>query len=93
MISIILKNKRTLLDLKIQEITSISGIDQALLSKYESGNRNPSDSHLLTFSKAYQLASQVNMNRLHFLKQRLLMTFYRAIFLIRNDINQNLFPL
>ncbi len=94
MISIIFKNKRTLLGLKIQDITSISGIDQALLSKYVSGDRNPFDNHLLTLSKAYQLATQVSKNRcLHFLKQQLLMTFYRAIFLIKNDINQNLSPL
>lgn len=88
MLSIILKNKMTLLGLKILDITSISGIEQALLSKYESGNRNLSDNHLLAFSKAYQLPSQVSKKRsLHFLKQRVFMTFYIAIFLIKNDIN------
>lgn len=55
MISVLLKNKRNILGFKIQEISAISGIDQALLSKYESGKRNPSDNHLLALSNAYQI--------------------------------------
>lgn len=34
----------------MQELSALSGIDQALISKYESGNRIPSEKHLLYLS-------------------------------------------
>lgn len=55
MISTILKNKRKKLGLKIQEISSITGIDQGLLSKYESGKRIPSDNHLFALVEGYEM--------------------------------------
>jgi Fic family protein len=55
MVSNIIKEKRELLSLKIQELSARSGIDQALLSKYESGKRVPSEKHLYLLADAYQI--------------------------------------
>ncbi|TDL99340.1 MAG: DNA-binding protein [Flavobacteriaceae bacterium] len=55
MISETLKNQRTNLGLKIQEMSSNTGIDQALLSKYESGKRNPSENHIIALADGYKI--------------------------------------
>jgi Fic family protein len=51
----ILKNQRVKLGLKVQEMSAITGIDQALISKYESGKRNPSENHLLAIADGYKI--------------------------------------
>ena len=45
-----LKDWRRQKGLTMLELSQMITIDQALLSKYESGNRLPSDKHLLSFS-------------------------------------------
>lgn len=56
MINNVLKNQRATLGLKIQEISAVTGIDQALLSKYESGKRIPSENHLLALADGYKIS-------------------------------------
>lgn len=48
-----LKRKRIDLGVKISEIARLCRIDQALISKYENGNRLPSEKHLLVLSEGY----------------------------------------
>jgi Fic family protein len=55
MINNILKNQRTNLGLKFQEISALTGIDQALLSKYEGGKRIPSENHLIALADGYKI--------------------------------------
>jgi Fic family protein len=50
-----IKRKRETLGLRIQELSTRSGIDQALLSKYESGKRVPSEKHLYLLADAYEI--------------------------------------
>ena len=51
----LLKANRQQLDLKIKDIAVMTGIDQALLSKYENGGRLPTEGQLAAISTAYQL--------------------------------------
>lgn len=48
-----LQERRKELGMKISEITRLSKIDQALISKYENGSRTPSEGHLRALSDAY----------------------------------------
>jgi Fic family protein len=59
MINVLLKNQRTNLGLKFQEISAMTGIDQALLSKYEGGKRIPSENHLIALADGYKLPLKV----------------------------------
>jgi len=52
----ILKNTRKQLKLTILEVSKLSGIDQALLSKYENGQRMPSEYHITQLTKALQIS-------------------------------------
>jgi Fic family protein len=54
-----LKNQRLTLGLKIKDISAEVGIDQALLSKYESGKRLPPESQLLALADGYKIPFQV----------------------------------
>lgn len=45
-----IKNWRAKNNVTMQELSALSGIDQALISKYESGKRIPSEKHLLYLS-------------------------------------------
>lgn len=56
MINELLKQRRIELGLKIQEISANTGIDQALLSKYESGKRMPSQKHLFGLADGYKIS-------------------------------------
>ena len=58
MINSILKTQRAKLGLKFQEVSALTGIDQALLSKYESGKRVPSDTHLMALADGYKIPFQ-----------------------------------
>lgn len=49
-----LKNARQQSNLKIREVASETGIDQALISKYESGARIPSEEHIALLSRMYK---------------------------------------
>ncbi|MBK9016669.1 MAG: Fic family protein [Saprospiraceae bacterium] len=51
----LLKDGRQAKDLKHKDVVTITGIDQALLSKYESGNRLPTEVHLMRLAEAYGL--------------------------------------
>lgn len=51
----LLKSQRQSLRLKIKDIASWSGIDQALVSKFENGSRLPTEDQLSLLSKAYKL--------------------------------------
>jgi Fic family protein len=59
MLNNILKNQRAKLALKVQEISALTGIDQALLSKYESGKRIPSENHLIGLADGYRIPLKV----------------------------------
>jgi Fic family protein len=59
MLNNILKNQRAKLALKVHEISAITGIDQALLSKYESGKRIPSENHLIGLADGYKIPLKV----------------------------------
>lgn len=50
-----LQERRVELEMKISEISQLCKIDQALISKYESGSRMPSEKHLLVLSEGYEL--------------------------------------
>ncbi|MFN8330799.1 MAG: Fic family protein [Saprospiraceae bacterium] len=50
----LLKATRHSKGLKIKEVSIISKIDQALISKYESGSRKPTEDHLQALASAYQ---------------------------------------
>ncbi|MEX2596829.1 MAG: Fic family protein [Salibacteraceae bacterium] len=51
----ILQLSRKNLGIKLKEAAALSGIDQALISKYEHGKRLPSDAHLKSFADAYNI--------------------------------------
>ncbi len=51
----ILSNWRKQSMLTFQEVSAMTGIDQALLSKYENGKRLPSEKHLLELSAAMEM--------------------------------------
>ena len=44
--------------LKLRKLAMATGIDQALLSKYENGSRVPPETHLGLLSAVYQAASR-----------------------------------
>lgn len=46
----VLKEKRLKLGYTMHELSAVTGIDQALLSKYEGGKREPSDKHIIALS-------------------------------------------
>jgi len=50
-----LKMRRLQLEMKVSEVARLSRIDQALISKYESGSRKPSEKHLPQLAEAYEL--------------------------------------
>jgi Fic family protein len=58
----ILLNKRQALQLTVKDLSAITGIDTALISKYENGKRKPSEKHLLLLSEGLSL-DYVNLRR------------------------------
>ncbi len=54
-LSYLLKSAREKTALKLRQVAAISGIDAALLSKYENENRFPPEEHLPQLANAYQL--------------------------------------
>ncbi len=68
----LLKNGRESKGLKTREVAGLLKIDQALISKFESGTRNPTHSQLIQLSSLYDL----NINELEvlWLKNRILET-------------------
>ncbi len=77
MIASILKEKREVLGLKIQEISTKTGIDQALLSKYESGK------------SCYQHHSYWNHNQLN--PSQVFCTFHKLNFFELLDLIDHIF--
>jgi Fic family protein len=55
----LLKTRRQEQDLKLRQVSAISGIDQALLSKYETDSRLPTEDQLPQLAAAYQLDTQL----------------------------------
>lgn len=53
-----LKNLRTEHNLKMREVVAFTGIDQALISKFENGSRIPTDEQLTALAKCYHLPYQ-----------------------------------
>ncbi|SFT91512.1 Fic family protein [Lishizhenia tianjinensis] len=51
----ILKTQRTNLQLKVKDLAQISGIDQALISKFENGKRLPTKQQIILLAKHLQL--------------------------------------
>lgn len=51
----ILKTQRNHLKLKVKDLAQVSGIDQALISKFENGKRLPTKLQVITLSKHLQL--------------------------------------
>ncbi len=51
----LLKNARQDKGLKHKDVVATTGIDQALLSKYESGSRLPTEQHLMRLAEVYGL--------------------------------------
>lgn len=51
----LLKNTRIQFGLKLQEISRTTGIDKALLSKFENGSRIPPEKALFSLSNAYRI--------------------------------------
>lgn len=51
----LLKEGRQAKNLKHKEVVTLTGIDQALLSKYENGSRLPTETHLMQLGEAYGL--------------------------------------
>lgn len=50
-----IKNARKALNMKMLKLSNLSGIDQSLLSKYENGQRIPSESHLIKLSDSLHI--------------------------------------
>jgi len=50
-----LRERRKELELKIAEVARLCRIDQALISKYEGGNRMPSEKHLRILAEGYDV--------------------------------------
>lgn len=65
----IIKQARTSLNMKMLTVSNISGIDQALLSKYESGQRIPSEAHLQSLSNALEI--QYNKLRTAYISEKI----------------------
>ncbi|MDX1446300.1 helix-turn-helix transcriptional regulator [Lishizhenia sp.] len=51
----ILKTQRNHLKLKVKDLAQVSGIDQALISKFENGKLLPTKLQIITLSKHLQL--------------------------------------
>ena len=51
----LLKEGRIEKNLKHKDIVALTGIDQALLSKYENGSRLPTESHIMLLANVYGL--------------------------------------
>lgn len=50
-----LKTLRTLQKMKMHEVVDLTGIDQALLSRFENGSRVPSNDHLEALARCYKV--------------------------------------
>ncbi len=50
-----LKNKRVEQDLKMREVVAMTGIDQALISKFENGSRIPTDDQIISLAKCFEI--------------------------------------
>jgi Fic family protein len=68
-LSNILKDARLSSNWKLREASSATSIDSALISKYESGERIPSENHLLAFADGYSL--DFNLLRKHWLAEKI----------------------
>ncbi len=51
----LLKNQRKNLQLKVRDVVKASHIDQALISKYENGQRLPAEKHMAALAEAYAI--------------------------------------
>ncbi len=51
----LLKDSRQNLGLKMKEVAATTGIDQALISKFENGSRLPTEEQLIALASAYRL--------------------------------------
>jgi Fic family protein len=50
-----LKNKRADHGLKMREVVAMTGIDQALISKFENGSRIPTDEQIIALAKCFEI--------------------------------------
>jgi Fic family protein len=50
-----LKNKRADQGLKMREVVAMTGIDQALISKFENGSRIPTDDQIISLAKCFEI--------------------------------------
>ena len=67
---ILLKNAREKLNLKIREVSQLTEIDQALISKFESGNRKPTREQIITLAKVLEIDLETLM--VAWLKEKIL---------------------
>ncbi len=72
--AIFLKNQRLVSNKTMLELSADTEIDQALLSKYESGNRMPSDKHLLALAAALNVS--LHIRRKEFLADKIAKMLY-----------------
>ncbi len=66
----LLKNARKSLKLKIREVAQLTGIDQALISKFESGVRKPTKDQVKIFAKVLEIDYETLM--IIWLKEKIL---------------------
>ena len=66
----LLKNAREKIDLKIREVSQLTEIDQALISKFESGSRKPTKEQIFKLSKVLEIDLETLM--VAWLKEKIL---------------------
>jgi len=68
----ILKATRADKSLKLREVSALTGIDQAILSKIESGQRTPTSEQLSALSRAYGI--ELSVLRKYWLAEKIMLT-------------------